>query len=111
MKNFKRGTLALSILIALLCVVGCTNKEDERQIERMRNHCEPDTVDLRANFILQCINNGNPKSDEEPEDWITKCQDMAEDTYCPKKTYKITQRCGSNSGCLWYEVDAKPKDT
>ena len=110
MRNLKRSAFALSILIALLCV-GCTNREETRTTERLRKHCEQDTTDVRASFILQCIANGNPKSDEEPEDWIKQCQYMAEDTYCTSKPYVITQLCGSSLGCIWYEVNAIPKDT
>lgn len=110
MRNLKRSTIALSILIALLCA-GCSGKERTRTLEKMRIHCEPETIEARANFILQCIKNANPISDEEPEDWITKCQDMSQGTYCPKKPYLVTQRCGSNMGCIWYEINAVPKDT
>jgi len=110
MKNYKKRAFALSILIALLCA-GCSDREETRTAERMRIQCEPETIKARANFILQCIKNANPKSDEEPEDWITKCQDMSQGTYCPKKPYIVTQRCGSNMGCIWYEISAVPKDT
>ena len=72
------------ILAAFLIVVGCS-EVDESNIEySLEIKCEADTIEKRSAFILQCIESANPKSDEEPEDWLTVCQDMAEETYCPK---------------------------
>lgn len=37
-----------------------------------------------AQFIQDCIANANPKSDEEPEDWIRHCEHMMQNLYCKK---------------------------
>ena len=109
MKNFKRSTLALSILIALLCA-GCS-KGEIRVIETTAHHCTMESSEKRAKFILQCIENGNPKSDEEPEDWIRHCQYMAEQTLCPEITMIVTERCASYMRCIWVETKREPKGT
>ena len=97
----------LIICFAFLCI-GCS-KGDLRTTEKNAHHCTLDSSEKRASFILQCISNANPKSDEEPEDWITKCQNMAEETLCPEITMLITERCASNAGCYWVEISRTPK--
>ena len=106
MKNYKNRAFALSILIALLTVAGCSDDVGmTRQITDYEKHCTQDTVDSRARFILDCIENANPKSDEEPEDWITDCRHMAEETYCPIKKVVREEECTSANEfgrCHWY---------
>lgn len=46
---------------------------------KVKSNCDKQK---QAEFILKCIENANPKSDEEPEDWITICQAMSEDLFC-----------------------------
>lgn len=36
----------------------------------------------QSKFILTCIKNANPKSDEEPEDWLYQCKNISLDLYC-----------------------------
>ena len=103
-----RATLG-AVLIALLCA-GCS-KGEIRVREINAHHCTMESSEKRADFILQCIDNANPKSDEEPEDWIGKCQNMAEQTLCPEITMVKTERCASNMGCVWVETKREPKDT
>jgi len=79
----------LTILYVAFLIVGCSDQT--RIIVRTETVCDKTTVEKRAEFILQCIINANPKSDEEPEDWITKCQWMAERTYCEKKNVEYTE--------------------
>lgn len=97
--------------VALLAVSGCTNEHETRVLIRTDNHCTSETVKERADFILQCVENANPKSDEEPEDWIRDCQRMAEDTFCESRVFEITQVCGHKGGCLWFEESRKLKDS
>lgn len=99
------------ILIALtflFVATGCTDKEELRTKVRYEKYCTTKTSEVRADFILNCIKNGNPKSDEEPEDWIWLCGKMAKETYCPTIPMEITEVCGGNTSCFWYEVDRKP---
>ena len=99
----------VSAVLLLLLVAGCTDINGTRVIERDETYCQMDSSEARSKFILQCIKNANPQSDEEPEDWILKCQDMAEETLCPVILMQITQVCGEGARCRWSEVSRKPK--
>lgn len=99
----------LILILVFASLVGCGDPNKTRVIEKNESYCTMGSSEKRADFILKCIANANPKSDEEPEDWITKCQDMAENTLCEKRTMQITQRCGSSGNCWWIEVSRKPK--
>lgn len=92
-----RQTLIVGLI--LLLVAGCSDKS--RTIPRLTYDCH-DKHDQVSAFILSCIESANPKSDEEPEDWIGKCEDMAERTYCTQKTVMVEQFKPSNS--YWRDV-------
>ena len=108
MKNFNKTALRLAVALTVLLLAACS-KGELRSLEKNAHHCAMESSEKRADFILQCIKNANPKSDEEPEDWIQKCQRMAEETLCPEVTMVITERCASDMGCFWIEVNRKPK--
>ena len=117
MKNSK---LLIVLLSVLLCVACSDNSEKGkvREIEARQNYCTADTSKDRAEFILQCLKNANPKSDEEPEDWIYQCKEMAEDTLCPMTEVIIKEECVStrdfSSKCSWWSartISVTPKDT
>jgi len=91
--------LLLVILTAILLSACGT---EERVITRYETNCDNSTSEIRGQFILECIKNGNPKSDEEPEDWIGICQRMAEDTYCRKRKFKVFQT-RDHFGGLWLD--------
>ena len=98
----------LLIATALLCS-GCYDNSiigTTREISETRNYCKADTAILRSEFILQCLKNANPKSDEEPEDWIYQCKEMAEETLCPLIEVTVKQECRVKSGfsneCSWW---------
>ena len=42
-----------------------------------------------ARFTTQCIKNGNPMSDEDPEDLVNMCRLTASKIYCPSGRYKF----------------------
>lgn len=78
-----------------------------------KHHCTPDTAQQRADFILRCVEGANPKSDEEPEDWIRHCQYMAEETLCSIQTITIVERCAHGESLFgsctyWMEVSREP---
>ena len=100
----------MRIFIVLLIVVlsGCS-KGDLRTHEAEDYICDSGSRSDRSGFILSCIKNANPLSDEEPEDWIRQCQYMAEQTFCPKVIMIVTRRCDSNFGCHWREVSRDKK--
>ena len=90
-------------IAALLPIVGC---ESDRTINRNDPICDHSTVDKRAEFTLSCISNANPKSDEEPEDWIRLCQKMAIKNYCPSKPVTVIQNRVCNQ-CPWVDESVK----
>lgn len=90
-------------------IIGCTDPDRTYVKLKYEPLCDPSTVEQRSSFVLRCIKNGNPVSDEEPEDWIPLCQEMAEEVYCPLVAVYITKKCGSSSGCNWIEVSRKVK--
>ena len=98
-----------AMLIIALCIpfYGCSEKT--RVIELNAHHCSMDSSKYRAEFILNCVSSANPKSDEEPEDWIQICQQMAEETLCPEVTMLISQRHCNGPGCGWIETHREPK--
>ncbi len=84
----------LLIALATASVLGCADpKGSTRTYSVDANHCTQDTVADRSNFILACIANANPKSDEEPEDWLKICQQIAEQTICPITRVRVTDEC------------------
>jgi len=93
----------LLILLIPIVLLGCTNSPEEGYRVKTVYDCPTNSEDKRAEFILQCIANANPKSDEEPEDWIRLCENMALSTFCSSKQKRINmQRDCWN--CIWYEV-------
>lgn len=103
--------LILVLLTSML--IGCNDVGKIRVVERLQEVCDKSTTDIRANFILSCIDNANPHSDEEPEDWLYLCRRIAERTYCPKQVVIVTERCTwGNFGCnRWETVSEKIKLT
>lgn len=107
------------LLTGLCFLVGCGQSEIglSRTIERLEDYCEESSESDRAEFIVRCISAANPHSDEEPEDWIMKCQRMAVQTYCPEKSVIRTQVCTREKdfsrGCSkwgWEDVSLKVID-
>jgi hypothetical protein len=100
MNQITEGVVATLGILAMVFVVttfiGCSDKNDpvqgdKRDVYSMENVCLSDTSKDRHDFILDCIKNGNPYSDEEPEDWITECEEMAENLYCLDMTVRRSQ--------------------
>lgn len=106
----------LNVLLSAICLVlvGCSNPEgQQRSYVKNLHHCTEETKQDRAEFILTCIENANPKSDEEPEDWITDCKWMAEQTLCKKEKVTITEQCAHGESLLgscsyWRETNRVP---
>ena len=72
------------ILLLIIFVVSCNERYVGGVLETLV--CKDKTMKSRRTFILKCIKNANPKSDEDPEDWIMLCNTMALDIYCKTKT-------------------------
>lgn len=88
-----------NVIIVLLAFAMTACGDTQRTITKTVYECGPS--DKVANFILQCIENGNPKSDEEPEDWIWLCEQMANRALCPGVTYEVHQEL---YGGQWTEL-------
>jgi hypothetical protein len=86
MRKFLKENMAPLLAILVLAVAAsigaflCVQDEFRTvQVEDVNCH---ESNERRASFILQCIENANPKSDEEPEDWLYICERMSIDLYC-----------------------------
>ncbi len=88
--------LLLAILLTA-CDVAEINQTKEKYV------CDDTTKAERTKFILTCIAAANPMSDEEPEDWIRECNDVAIKNICPKVTFLILRRRDGHLGA-WYTV-------
>lgn len=102
-------TGALFILTALLCACSAGEPHQYTRIKQ-KVVCGEEVTKLRAEFTLECIKNANPNSDEEPEDWIHKCEDMAENLYCEVIPHKVTYHSVDADENLWRdeEIEAVP---
>ena len=85
---------AIYIGLLIFLIVQCSGCKEDYVIQTEYFVCSDDTVEDRAQFVLECIENANPKSDEEPEDWIGICQRMADSNYC-KKEHGFYHRIGT----------------
>lgn len=100
----------LLCLLAFLFLLGC-GQNNMGRIE-YRHHCTTSVEKAcMGNHALQCIEAGNPLSDEEPEDWLPKCRDIAAETCCPyvKGAYIWTSSSGSGFWVPWEEVPENVK--
>gem|GEM_PF-2941133 len=100
-KPMKKAILFSVIFFAF----GCSDQTGkQRDFVSMEPECDKQTIEKRAYFILECIKRANPISDEEPEDWIGKCEDMAVSTYCPIVQVIRTKECITSrlGDCRWY---------
>ena len=96
---------SIAVLILLFSLTACGEDEYSTHMKE-QTICDESSKSKRANFILNCIKNANPKSDEEPEDWIKDCQYIAEETYCELQTVKITMY--KPSGSYWRNIKTEP---
>lgn len=80
------GTIVIIIIWSLLS--GCSVDISALRSEEVSDCHGPKNID-RAKWLLACIENANPKSDEEPEDWLWICESMSK-SFCPvKRRYYI----------------------
>ncbi len=76
----------MKYLILLFLLIGCTEDDKDDYRTRYLMNCSESVEgkEILSKFVLACIKNANPKSDEEPEDWIRLCQKMGKDIHCTK---------------------------
>jgi len=79
----------LLLISTLALLVGC-GEDESRTVTESRMFCDTQPVKQQVSvFTLQCIANANPKSDEEPEDWIRLCKQMAVDLFCEEESVQV----------------------
>lgn len=98
----------LGFTFLFIFTYGCldSNYPIYTESQTMEIYCSETTINDRSNFILDCIKNANPKSDEEPEDWIKICEEIGESLYC-KKIPAIKYWVKSSSSDFWELYDIK----
>jgi len=65
------------LILMLLMLMACDG-EDNPQKEAKPCFWVADSIRVAQQaFILGCIEKANPKSDEEPEDWISACENTS----------------------------------
>lgn len=70
------------ILVLFLVLFGCENKKEIQRTEIHKCTSKSDRA-LLAQFIIDCSEAANPKSDEEGEDLVAQCEATGVRTLCP----------------------------
>lgn len=71
----------LLMFMAIAILAACDEPEMKYTEKRL---CKAESQSRRAQFVLACVKNGNPMSDEEPEDLVSECRDTATEIFCPR---------------------------
>lgn len=83
----------LRVILLLIVFIGCSSP-----IPVKIRDCDG-REDKLVEFVSACIKDANPKSDEEPEDWIKQCRYTAIEIICKEVDgFKWTGGCGSDRG-------------
>lgn len=70
------------ILVIIACIFSIYACGETTSIKsRTKYEYSEDAKPKISKFINACISSGNPKSDEEPEDWIGMCMDKGDEIY------------------------------
>ena len=107
-------TLAMILMtIVMFIVVGCGDKNDPIRGDIKTSwmvgpDCDSVTIPVRHEFILECIKNGNPLADEEPEDWLTECEEIAIRLYCPEAIVEYTKKWDGEKWVVFKRVVIEP---
>lgn len=84
------------IIVLVVCALAICGCEEEEKLPYTRlevhRHCPESIRGDLDRFVLGCIENANPNSDEEPEDWIELCAEMGEKIHCEDRLYRQTYR-------------------
>lgn len=75
--------MKLLSIVTLFLLAACVDYSEPEK-RGMRPICSADDDRERlADFILACVKNGNPMSDEEGEDLVRQCERTGENVVCP----------------------------
>jgi len=105
----------LSILIPILFIMFACGQylppdSANMRIEYRRYCSEPEQQECFGSHYVECAAAANPKSDEEPEDWLNKCRDMAREACCPlTKGVVYNYDYGERYWIPWDEVPKEHK--
>lgn len=76
------------LIVFVVFMLGCDNPDRPKPIKPKLSHC--DTSQEQREWVSNCVRDANPKSDEEPEDWIRECYEMSVKLYCGNNCYLAT---------------------
>jgi len=82
MTTFYMSTLGL--VITLVMTLSCLELEPNLGPD-LRTSASCDSEAIR-DFVVKCAKAANPMSDEEGEDLVEECADVARDTFCNERT-------------------------
>lgn len=81
------------LLLFVFFIMSCDSDQKypiELKIVKTLYDCSEVTPKV-VKYSLTCIKNAGMSGDSEPEDWLYKCEQMAERLYCTQKNYWVTQ--------------------
>lgn len=87
-----------TFLLFIFLLLGCTGTP---RLTYTYQCSTPEESKKLATWILKCIKDANPQSDEEPEDWISQCERTGKRILCEKTPAVEYKRCAS---CRWNTV-------
>ena len=104
----------LFMLIPILFVVFACEpivSSDSMEVYYRRYCSTPEQQECFGDRNIACIDAANPKSDEEPEDWLPHCRKMAREACCPlTKGIKYMSSSGYEKYWIpWSEVPEEHK--
>lgn len=85
--------IASVFIIGMVVLCGCDKDVNDVRWEKV-DQCTAKQNEKLAPWVNECIKNANPKSDEEPEDWIYMCKNMGKEMFCTEvsKPYLYSSR-------------------
>jgi hypothetical protein len=100
--------IKLAVVTIAILLIGC---RQEFEVGDVRMSMDTDITcdnEKRASFVLECIKNGNPMSDEEPEDLVAECQNVSYSMFCSEEKRIVNSVCikaGSKYSALFEEIE------
>lgn len=88
------------LIIIIILFTGCSySNKKQRILKTSKITCNEKIIKEKSQFILDCIKSVN--TNEEPEDWITLCEEIATKTFC-KEVPVILYQETHDDGWTWY---------
>lgn len=80
-----------AIAATCLLLAGCDEPPFEYSVVEEVTICDQAPESALEDFTLKCISGANPRSDEEPEDWIGICLELAQEIHCKVEPRRVTK--------------------